>query len=103
MGFERLPTHVRPTKYTLEYTHLDLDACLFAGNVSIDVVIAAGTRETSITVHALDLWIRSATLRSSNSSSGKCMLLSVMLCTISPSRAMRQNNNTQWVFHTSAS
>ncbi|OQR90205.1 puromycin-sensitive aminopeptidase [Achlya hypogyna] len=53
--FARLPTNVKPIKYTLDFDVIDLDRCRFEGTEKIDVAIVEDT--TTITCHAVELWV----------------------------------------------
>ncbi|EQC33310.1 hypothetical protein SDRG_09289 [Saprolegnia diclina VS20] len=59
--FARLPTIVRPTKYTLAYDVVDLDRYRFEGRETIDVEVNEATN--TITSHAIELWVHSVKVR----------------------------------------
>eukprot|EP00300_Choanocystis_sp_HF-7_P010283 c16873_g1_i2.p1 GENE.c16873_g1_i2~~c16873_g1_i2.p1 ORF type:complete len:898 (+),score=222.66 c16873_g1_i2:34-2694(+) len=63
--FSRLPKTVVPQHYNLNYTNVDLDNHRFEGVVNIDVEVVPASGVTEITLHALELFIKSATARSS--------------------------------------
>ncbi|KAF0714634.1 hypothetical protein As57867_003765, partial [Aphanomyces stellatus] len=58
--FARLPTNVKPTKYTIDYDVIDLDRFRFEGSERVDVSIVQTTN--TITCHAVELWVHSVSL-----------------------------------------
>jgi aminopeptidase N len=64
--FTRLPPYPSPQHYNLSYGWVDLEKCTFDNaKVSIDMINKSEQPITTITLHAVNLWIKSAMITSS--------------------------------------
>ncbi|CAK4066932.1 unnamed protein product [Aphanomyces euteiches] len=70
LHFSRLPTAVKPTKYTVDYDVIDLDRFRFEGNERIDIAIVEAT--STITCHAVELWVHSVSLTTQDGKTIAC-------------------------------
>ncbi|KAG9401552.1 hypothetical protein AC1031_009422 [Aphanomyces cochlioides] len=68
--FARLLTAVKPVKYTVDYDVIDLDRFRFEGNESIDIAIVEAT--STITCHAVELWVHSVSLTTQDGKTIAC-------------------------------
>ncbi|RHY45811.1 hypothetical protein DYB34_010834, partial [Aphanomyces astaci] len=55
--FSRLPTNVKPIKYTLHYDVVDLTRFRFEGREEVSIAVTQDTK--TITCHAIELWVHS--------------------------------------------